>query len=96
MAKIFVIDAEEKTQVPFLRGILTRSLQDAGVSFETAYSLASRIREDLNDSPQVTTRAPQALVIRRLRALDNRKEATAYSRQRRPGGRVMIIDDGQN
>ena len=47
MAKILVIDAEEKTQVPFLRGILTRSLQDAGVSFETAYSLASRIREDL-------------------------------------------------
>ena len=68
MARIVVIDAEEKTQVPFLRGILTRSLQDAGVSFDTAYSLASRIREELNDSTQVTTRALQALVIRRLRA----------------------------
>ena len=96
MAKILVIDAEEKTQVPFLRGILTRSLQDAGVSFETAYSLASRIREDLDDSTRVTTRALQALVIRGLRALDNRKEATTYSRQRRPGGRVMIEDaDGR-
>ena len=96
MAKILVIDAEEKTQVPFLRGILTRSLQDAGVSFETAYSLASRIREDLNDSTQVTTRALQALVIRRLRALGSREEATTYSRQRRPGGRVMIEDaDGR-
>ena len=92
MAKILVIDAEEKTQVPFLRGILTRSLQDAGVSFETAYSLASRIRDDLNDSTQVTTRALQALVIRRLRSIGGREEATTYSRQRRPGGRVMVED----
>ena len=96
MAKIVVIDAEEKTQVPFLRGILTRSLQDAGVSFDTAYSLASRIREELNDSTQVTTRALQALVIRRLRAIGSRDHATTYSRQRHPGGRVMIKDaDGR-
>ena len=96
MAKILVIDAEGKTQVPFLRGILTRSLQDAGVSFETAYSLASHIREDLDDSSQVTTRALQALVIRRLRAIGRREEATTYSRQRRPGGRVMVEEaDGR-
>ena len=96
VAKILVIDAEEKPQVPFLRGSLTRSLQDAGVSFETAYSLASRIREDLNDSSQVTTRALQALVIKRLRALGNREEATTYSRLRRPGGRVMVEEaDGR-
>lgn len=96
MAKILVIDAEEKTQVPFLRGILTRSLQDAGVSFDTAYSLASRIRGDLNDSSQVTTRALQALVIKRLRALGNREQASAYSRQRRPGGQVMVEEaDGR-
>ena len=96
VAKILVIDAEEKTQVPFLRGILTRSLQDAGVSFETAYSLASCIREDLDDSTEVTTRALQALVIRRLRALGDREQATTYSRQRRPGGPVMVEDaDGR-
>ena len=96
MAKILVIDAEEKTQVPYLRGILTRSLQDAGLSFDTAYSLASLIREDLNGSGQVTTRTLQALVIRRLRALGNRVEAVTYSRQRRPGGQVMIEEaDGR-
>ena len=96
MAKILVIDAEGKTQVPFLRGILTRSLQDAGLSFDTAYSLASQIREDLNDSSQVTTRALQALVIKRLRSLGNRVEAATYSRQRRPGGLVMIEEaDGR-
>ena len=96
MAKILVIDAEEKTQVPFLRGILTRSLQDAGVSFDSAYSLASRIREDLDDSTQVTTRALQALVIKRLRAIGSREEATTYSRLRRPGGQLMIEEaDGR-
>jgi len=96
VARILVIDAEERTQVPFLRGILTRSLQEAGVSFETAYSLASRIREDLDDSTQVTTRALQALVIRRLRSLGKREEARTYSRQRRPGGQVMVEEaDGR-
>ena len=101
MAKILVIDTEGKTQVPFLRGILTRSLQDAGVSFDTAYSLASRIRDELNSSnqvatSQVTTRTLQALVIRRLRAIGSREEAITYSRQRRPGGQVVIEEaDGR-
>lgn len=96
VAKILVIDAEERTQVPFLRGILTRSLQDAGVSFDTAYALASGIRDDLNDSTQVSTRALQALVIRRLRGLGKREEAVTYSRHRHPGGRVLVEDtDGR-
>ena len=44
MAKIIVEDREEHTRVPFLRGILIRSLQDAGLPFDTAYELATEIR----------------------------------------------------
>ena len=49
MSNTLVIDAEGKNRVPFLRGILTRSLQDAGLPFESAYQTASEIRDQLTD-----------------------------------------------
>ncbi len=55
MAKTHVIDEEGGTRVPFLRGILTRSLQDAGISFEEAYKLSSEIRQEMNDEEVITT-----------------------------------------
>ena len=55
MAKILVVDAGEQTQVPFLRGILTRSLQEAGIPFAEAYRLANRIRKELGDTDLVAT-----------------------------------------
>jgi 2-phosphoglycerate kinase len=53
MAKTLVID-KDGTRVPFLRGILTRSLQDAGLEFEAAYSLASRVREELEHESEIS------------------------------------------
>ena len=49
MAKLLVEDPGEHTQVPFLRGILTRSLQDSGLPFDEAYNLASEVRRELDD-----------------------------------------------
>lgn len=46
MARLMVIDVEEQTRVPDLRGILTRSLQNAGLSFEASYDLASQLRNE--------------------------------------------------
>ena len=54
MAKTVVIDPEEGTRAPFLRGILTRSLQDSGLAFDDAYKLASRVRQDLASIPEIT------------------------------------------
>lgn len=56
MAKTLVVvsgDHPEKT--PFLRGILTRSLQKAGLSFEEAYSIASAVREEISDAEEIST-----------------------------------------
>ena len=47
MAKLLVQDTETGRAVPFLRGILTRSLLRTGLSFEEAYQLAAGIRDDL-------------------------------------------------
>jgi 2-phosphoglycerate kinase len=55
MAKTLVIDPQEGTRAPFLRGILTRSLQDAGLAFEDAYRLASRVRQELGNATEITT-----------------------------------------
>lgn len=67
MAKILVLDAEKGTPVPFLRGILTRSLQDAGLSFEDAYEVSSVIRQGLGDSSEATVELTSVQLRDRVR-----------------------------
>ena len=55
MAKLLVIDEQKETRIPFLRGILIKSLQRSGLEFVDAYELASEIREDLDDMDAITT-----------------------------------------
>jgi 2-phosphoglycerate kinase len=53
--KTIVVNEKENTRVPFLRGILTRSLLDAGLEFEDAFDLATRVRDGLGEEAEVTT-----------------------------------------
>jgi 2-phosphoglycerate kinase len=53
--KTFVVNETENTRIPFLRGILTRSLLDAGLPFEDAFDLATRVRDGLTETEEVTT-----------------------------------------
>jgi len=53
-------------QTPFLRGILTSSLLDAGVEFELAYDLASKIRHQINDHREISTTELRNIVVRQL------------------------------
>jgi 2-phosphoglycerate kinase len=54
--KNIVVNEKEGTRVPFLRGILIRSLLDTGLAFEDAYVLATRVRDELADSGEITSR----------------------------------------
>ncbi len=64
MAKTFVIDAEEgQAKTPFLRGVLTSSLHNAGLPFEDAYALASKVRDDLQDKSEVTRKEIREIVL---------------------------------
>lgn len=45
--KLHIVNESDGSHVPFLRGILTRSLQKAGLSFDRAYEVASDIRKEL-------------------------------------------------
>ncbi len=55
MAKTLVKDSEEQTRIPFLRGILIHSLQDSGLEFEQALTIASKIRNQLADVALIST-----------------------------------------
>ncbi len=66
MAKTLIIDLAAGRRTPFLRGILTRSLQAAGLSFEEAFNTASSIRQLLAGRSEVSTSDLRTLVIQKL------------------------------
>jgi len=65
--KTIVIKEKENTRVPFLRGILTRSLMDAGLLFEDAFEVATRVRDDLSAKDEITTGEIRAKVCELLK-----------------------------
>lgn len=95
MAKILVEDQEEQTKVPFLRGILTRSLQDAGLSFEDAFHLATEVRSDLGDKSLVTTDDLHSMIVKRLTSQKKENVATRYQQSNFPHMVRVEQRDGQ-
>jgi 2-phosphoglycerate kinase len=84
MAKTLVEDLEDNTKVPFLRGILIRSLQDAGLSFKEAYQLSAEIRGAINDLSSITTTELRRRVIEHLRRQKRNTIANRYALHRSP------------
>ena len=67
MAKTLVIEPDgTPTKIPFLRGILTRSLQEVGLSFDEAYALASTVRDELSDTAEITTNELRSTVLKHI------------------------------
>jgi len=66
MSKLLVFDEHNDTRIPFLRGMLTKSLQTAGLNFVEAYQVATDIREDLDDVDIVTTEELRMRIIETL------------------------------
>jgi len=90
MAKFVVIDSEHNAEVPFLRGILIRSLQDAGLAFDEAHQLASEIRDDLSESNFVSTRKLRAAVLKRLRHSPDQSVLRRYQAGRTAALQVVV------
>jgi len=64
MVKTYVLGSEEgQEKTPFLRGILTSSLHHAGLPFDEAYALASKVREELEDTAEITTKELREIVL---------------------------------
>ena len=96
MAKTLVIDSTDGTKVPFLRGILTRSLVDAGISFDKAYKLASTVRQNLSDVDEVTTETLKGMTTGMLEQSFDRKVIDDYLSPGQIRDPIHVIDrDGQ-
>lgn len=80
MARLLIEDKEDATSVPFLRGILTRSLQQAGLSFQQAYALADEVREELGDDRTLSKLELHRTVYKRLKKSFGEKTADRYLR----------------
>lgn len=91
MAKTLVVERDgRETKAPFLRGILTRSLQDAGLQFDDAYALASTVREELAETGEISAVELHDVVLQHLK----RKYGVAVvQRYQAPpaGGRTIFI-----
>jgi len=90
MAKTLVHRESEPARVPFLRGILTRSLQEAGLDFDDAYMVASEVRDALRDEEEVTTDDIRALVLPLLKPFG--EDVEARYRQRRSAVPTVLVE----
>ena len=76
--KTIVVNERENSRVPFLRGILTRSLLDAGLSFEDAFAVATTVRDELGDTPEITSEELRQRVFRLLQDVGDVKTIEHY------------------
>jgi len=65
MSKTMVKNSEGM-KTPFLKGILTSSLLNAGIDFVLAYDTASKIKNDIDNKDQVTTDYLRNTVVKQL------------------------------
>ena len=83
--------------MPFLRGILTRSLQKAGLPFEDAYDVASTVRDKLADKGEIPGSELRKIVVRILEKRGHNACIESYLRARTdaPSIRVLTSDGSE-
>lgn len=64
--KTLVINPEDQTKIPFLRGILIRNLLDLGLTFTEAYDLAGQVRDELSNVAEIAHDDLEQIVAQKL------------------------------
>jgi 2-phosphoglycerate kinase len=96
MAKTLVFNPSDNIRTPFLRGILTRSLTDAGLAFESAYKLSSDIREQINSEEEISTDELRRIVLASLQKMDQKEVIENYEANNLPITKIMVQDHDEN
>ena len=105
MAKIYIVDPDGNTRVPFLRGILTHSLQNSGLSFEDAYRVATSVRRNLGEATVLTSDELRERVIAILEREYSPRSVAHYRQQsvvvtpiqvKHPDGRITPFSGDQH
>jgi len=95
MSKVLVENPEDGNQTPFLRGILTRSLQKSGLTFDRAHEIANSIRDEVDDKSLVTTQDIENLVIKQLKKANATNVIEQYENRSMPYMLQVETDSGQ-
>jgi len=88
--KTLVFNKLQNTRIPFLRGILIGSLQDAGLSFDEAYEMAVAIRNELDERPEISTDELRELVESKLSRLKDSEVLEQYSAPHAAPGMIVV------
>ncbi|MCP4697907.1 MAG: hypothetical protein GY862_13805 [Gammaproteobacteria bacterium] len=92
MGKTLIVGSSERKPVPFLRGILTGSLKDAGLSFQDAYKLASTVRQELDDTTEISTEELRQIVISHLASEHGSEAAQRYQKPDGSPATILVRD----
>jgi 2-phosphoglycerate kinase len=92
--KTFVINHSDQSRIPFLRGILTRSLLDAGMEFEDAFELASELRDELSKTREISSDEIKSRVAKRLRKQGHEEICEAYCLPGAAPAQIRVTDSG--
>ncbi len=91
--KTIVENTRDGERTPFLRGILIRSLLDAGLLFEDAYEISSKVRNKIADRKSITTEELQAQVCRLLGKLGQKEIVEQYNSPSVAPPRILVMNE---
>ena len=92
--KTQVVDSRSGASMPYLRGILTRSLQTAGLKFNDAYKLATRLRRELADVDEISSDALRDKVAGRLAERHGDAVRACYLQPQEHTPTIQVTDSG--
>ena len=95
MSKVLIENTEDQHQTPFLRGILTRSLQKSGLTFAQAHDIANTIRDEIEGKSLITSIDLESLVIKHLKKAGADHAVTLYENRNMPYMLQVESDNGQ-
>jgi len=88
--KTIVVNKRQNEKIPFLRGILVRSLLDAGLSFAEADVIAKQVRDQLTDTKMVTSEELQQRVSMLLQSRANEDALEQYQFPSVAPSRILV------
>ncbi|RMF79034.1 MAG: hypothetical protein D6739_11295 [Nitrospirae bacterium] len=95
MARPTVTYHRREDRIPFLRGLLTRSLMDVGLPFQDAYAIASAMRDRLEGVEEIAAEELRRQVAALLEERHGREVRDRYLGRARAESPLRVIMDGQ-
>ncbi|HEX9594316.1 MAG TPA: hypothetical protein VGB12_13395 [bacterium] len=95
MARTIVTYRRRDDRIPFLRGLLTQSLVDVGLSFTDAYAIASTMREELHRVPDIPAHELRGRVAAHLERLHGPELRQRYEAGPVADSPIQVVMDGK-